>query len=405
MTNNTHDLKHIDTLAYAMQGVPIRIDLPSPWQDIYQDAEATCLIDDEANRSAAYKDAIYHHFNGDADQIWQAVSSKTVTSRSSRRKLHWAEEAFEPQPPIDWIVNGLFSAGSVSVLYGDPGTGKTYALLDMGVAVALGEDWLDHPTKQSHVLFVDEESGPRRLKRRLHQVLHSHNANKDTKLAFLSLPLFNLRDKNEATALQLFIQEAKAKLIIIDAMIDVLDGGDENIASVVQPMFRNLRTIATNEQAAFVIIHHPNRGGGYRGTSAMEGAVDLMLKVTRNNDLLTFNSEKTRDVGSFAFAAMAHFDDDNYWLARSDKQAAKDSGVHTAVRRHILKYVVENYPVTIDQIEAHPGKWAPSTVRTNFYDLKKLDCVERLDDGGQGDAGIYGPTEKGRELYTQLGLG
>ena len=59
----------------------------------------------------------------------------------------------------------------------------------------------------------------------------------------------------------------------------------------------------------------------------------------------------------------------------------------------------------MDQIEANPDDWAPSTVRTNFYHLKKLELVQRLDDGGQGDTGIYGPTEKGRELYAQLGLG
>ena len=33
---------------------------------------------------------------------------------SERFKLHSAAEALEPQPPVDWIVDRLFSAGSVS---------------------------------------------------------------------------------------------------------------------------------------------------------------------------------------------------------------------------------------------------------------------------------------------------
>ena len=57
--------------------------------------------------------------------------------------LHWAGEALDPQPPIPWIVEGVFSEGSLSVIFGEPGSKKTYAMLDCMVCVALGKPWLN----------------------------------------------------------------------------------------------------------------------------------------------------------------------------------------------------------------------------------------------------------------------
>ena len=78
-------------------------------------------------------------------------------------KIHWAEEAFQDQKPIDWIVENWFSAGSVSVLYGDPDSNKTYAMIDCAVCLAFGKPWLSFQTKQSTVLIIEKECGQRRL--------------------------------------------------------------------------------------------------------------------------------------------------------------------------------------------------------------------------------------------------
>ena len=59
-----------------------------------------------------------------------------------RFALHTAAEALLPQPPIDWIVETLISAGTVSLVYGDPGAKKTYSMLDLAVCVAMGIPWL-----------------------------------------------------------------------------------------------------------------------------------------------------------------------------------------------------------------------------------------------------------------------
>ena len=109
-------------------------------------------------------------------------------------------EALSPQPPINWIVEPLFSAGSLVVPAGDPGSKKTYSLLDLDVCVATGKPWLRFQTKQCPVLIIDEESGERRLNRRLGDILRAHSAGPDTPLQYVTLAHFDLRKEGDVVS-------------------------------------------------------------------------------------------------------------------------------------------------------------------------------------------------------------
>ena len=71
-----------------------------------------------------------------------------------RYEILHAANFFEPQAPIEWTVDGLISDGSVSVVFGEPGCGKTWALFDLAVCVARGDAWLSMATKRGAVLIL-----------------------------------------------------------------------------------------------------------------------------------------------------------------------------------------------------------------------------------------------------------
>jgi RecA-family ATPase len=80
----------------------------------------------------------------------------TATKQTKNKiEILMASDALQPLPPVDWIVEGLISAGSVNIFYGEGGSKKTWALLDMGVCVATGAQWLDFKTIKNHVLIID----------------------------------------------------------------------------------------------------------------------------------------------------------------------------------------------------------------------------------------------------------
>ena len=76
-----------------------------------------------------------------------------------------------PLPKQSWLVESLLSRGGVMGLAGDPGTAKTWIILDLARAVATGRPFMDRfPTQQGPVLIIDEENGEARLQRRLARI-------------------------------------------------------------------------------------------------------------------------------------------------------------------------------------------------------------------------------------------
>lgn len=126
----------------------------------------------------------------------------------------------------------------------------------------------------------------------------------DIPLKFASLEGFDMHNPNDVDKLQSLIEKTHAKVIIIDSLADIMSGKDENSVKDVQPVFLALRKISEKTQSAIIVIHHKNKNGGYRGSSAIKGAVDLLLTVKKSgSNGIEFNIEKTRDTEPYKFGA------------------------------------------------------------------------------------------------------
>ena len=308
-----------------------------------------------------------------------------------RYTVHTAGEALRDQEPIEWIVESLFSVGSVSLVVGEGGSKKTWSMLDLAVCVTQGVDWLSFQTKRSAVLFLDEESGPRRLARRLGQVLRGHNAGPETPISYVTLAGFNFLDGQEdVNELQKLVMATGARLVIIDALADVMIGGDENSVRDVQPVFRNLRQVAETAGTAIVVIHHANKAGVYRGSTAMHAGVALMLKVDSRTgeQYIAFAVEKAWDVEPHKFAAAANWLDDMFNLTVAS--AIQSSDKYSKSERYVLRYLEEHGDSNVADIKAHADSCSEEAARRAIYSLVDKARVERKDAGGPGARAVYG---------------
>lgn len=196
---------------------------------------ATAVIDDVDELLADALDL------GDDDQANQGQPQ----TNPPRYTLHNGTEALLPQPPIDWIVENLFSAGSVSLVVGEGGCKKTWSMLSLAVCVSAGLTWLTFQTTRSPVLIIDEESGARCMKRRLGDVLRGHAGVDGKDIWFTALAGFNyLANPQDLSELQTLVSGSEARLVIVDALVDVMRGGDENAVKDVQPVFHGPRQVA-----------------------------------------------------------------------------------------------------------------------------------------------------------------
>jgi len=302
--------------------------------------------------------------------------------------------ALQPLPPVDPVVKGLINRGDLVIPYGESGSKKTYSMISLAVCVANGKKWLDFETYKTRVLIIDEESGERRLSRRLAESIRGEVCGEDTDLLFVSLANFKLDDANDAAILQALIEECQAGLVIIDALADIMDG-DENSKQDTQPVFSALRKIADSTNAAIIVIHHSNKTGGYRGSSAIKGAVELMIEVKSEDGspFVSFRTVKMRDIEAKTWTARAVWTDDQFYLSTVEKGQADEN--FTKAQRFVIRFLKAHGASLVDTIADNAEGCEPATARRATYSLVDRGITFRTNTGKQA---IYDLTEKGKSV-------
>jgi hypothetical protein len=142
------------------------------------------------------------------------------------------EDYLMNMPPIEWAVgqgdDGLITAHGLSMIYGPPGSGKSFISLDMALCQAHGIDWQGIETKQGDVLYIAGE-GVGGLGKRVKAWKSTHGLG--TSGHFHMLPLaVNMRDQAEVEKLIRSIDRLDRKwtAVYIDTLARAMLGADEN---------------------------------------------------------------------------------------------------------------------------------------------------------------------------------
>jgi hypothetical protein len=319
--------------------------------------------------------------------IEKELNGKGDEPERPRYIIRNAAFALGPQPPLEWIINKLISRGSVTIFYGEPGSKKTYAMLSLAVCTALGKNWLGLETKPCKVLIIDEESGERRFTLRLAATIRGELGDDSVNIEFISLAGFKMDNKKDVEEIQKLIEERKADLVIFDALSDIMDG-DENSKQDTQPVFTNLRRVAEKTNAAIIIVHHANRMGGYRGSSAIKGSLDLMVKMLSedDSDWITFKSEKSRDTEPVQFSAVAHWTDEQFYLELAENE--KKIKPLNKGQNYVIRYLTQHGASKLPDIMGAVDNCGAESARRAVYDLVDMGKVYRTNPDEKGRAAI-----------------
>jgi hypothetical protein len=312
---------------------------------------------------------------------------------ADRFGVTWFEEAMEPQPSEDFIIAPWLPTDSVGLVYGTGGSAKTYMLLDLAVAVAQGTSWMGQQvTRGGLVLVVDEESGPHRIARRLQRIAKSRKAESTTPVGYISLAGLNMTKEEDAAQLGAVIEGHGPRLVIIDALADVSGGANENDTGEMQPIFNRLRLIASKNLCCILVIHHLNKKNEYRGTTAMQAAVDLMAKVTLDKvpGYLTFETEKLRDEEDVKFCATCSWADDGFTMT-PENPTEREKPLSPG-EEYVIRYLTAHTEASMDEIEGSADTCSANVARKAVFSLTTKNKARRLDAGGRGSKAVYGLT-------------
>lgn len=306
-----------------------------------------------------------------------------------------AEYALQQRAPVEWTVDGLFQPASLGMIVGKFGIGKTYAAIDIAICVARGDTWMGKDTKPCTVLIIDEESGDRRISDRLGSTLRGHDADGNTPIFIMSFAGFTLLDDEGVGEMRKAIEHFQARFVVIDALADIIPGADENSVKDIMPALMLLRDIAEKTGACILLLHHVNKTGDYRGSTAIAAKVDVMLKMEKieNSNCVKFSFTKARDVEEHEVVALMNFEGDKFWMSPSNVDTSKPVYLSRS-QQYVIDYLTDHDDATMSSIMDAADSCSGNAARQAVYSLVALKRIRRTDGGGSGVIATYGTTKK-----------
>jgi RecA-family ATPase len=204
----------------------------------------------------------------------------------------------EGVPPREWGLLDLFPRRNVALLSGEGAAGKTLLLLQLGVAHALGKDWIGTLPEPGAFLYFGAEDETDEIHRRLADILKHYDADFPDLNGNLHLLTFAGEDcvlsqpdrggLMKPTPLFEHLMKAamriKPVLIGIDTAADVF-AGDENDRSQVRQFVGMLRKLAIQANAYVIVNSHPSLTGistrtGLSGSTGWPNSVRARAYLT-----------------------------------------------------------------------------------------------------------------------------
>ena len=208
----------------------------------------------------------------------------------------------EPQP-INWLIKDRLEAGSLSLIFGEPGSMKTFIKLDEGLCISSGKNWHGHKITKGAVFYIAGE-GLNGLSRRIRAwEIHNDISTKDIPF-FISDRPAQFLDPISADAVVAAVDEMREihgdpVLVIIDTLNRNFGPGDENSTKDMTQFIAIIdEKLRTRYSCAVSIIHHSglSTGDRARGASALKAALDWEYKIQKNTDkTLTMTNTKCKD--------------------------------------------------------------------------------------------------------------
>lgn len=190
-------------------------------------------------------------------------------------------------PPVKWLVPGEIPLGGLVVVFGQSGAGKSFLSLDYALRLA-----------QEHAVVYIAGEGEWGYQQRVAAWCQHHR--KDGGKLYICVGAVNLYDSADFGAFTDQITKHEPVLVVVDTLAMCMTGANENDTRDMGLVIRACKGIQRQLGCAVAIVHHVNKGGvSERGSGALRGAADVMIKVSQLDDVIAVESSKTKDVAAF----------------------------------------------------------------------------------------------------------
>ncbi len=204
---------------------------------------------------------------------------------------------------INWIVDGIIPKESASIIAGYPGSGKTFILADLALAVSSGTKFLNKfETEQGRVLVIDEENSPQLMAHRFSGLINGKSLEKPPPTLRIALGHgFRFDSSEYVKKLENILDDFRPSLVIVDSLIRV-HNGEENSSSEMSKIFGRVKSLMQKYEISFVFSDHfrkpgtniSSAGASLRGSTDKWAFVDTLWSVKKESDRIDVEQVKSR---------------------------------------------------------------------------------------------------------------
>jgi predicted transcriptional regulator len=190
-------------------------------------------------------------------------------------------------PHPKWLVDGFITDRGMSVVVGEPKSGKTFLVLDWVLSIAMGTSWNGRDVQQGVVAYIAGE-GKYGIAKRLQAWEIRHQVEVNDNFLLLGEPISLMAPESiSAVIKEIESFPEPPKIIVIDTLARCMTGGDENSAKDISVAIASIDQLRNHFNCHVLVVHHKNKQGSARGSTALPGAIDTLIDVTRDGSLVT----------------------------------------------------------------------------------------------------------------------
>lgn len=214
---------------------------------------------------------------------FDAVADDQIEPEKLRFQVIPAVEFATGKHP-SWIVKGIIPKAEIVTLYGESGSGKTFAVTDLAMAIARGlGDWRGNRVKQGRVVYIAAEGGGGFRKRLTAYAIHHGVDLAEIPFGVIHAAPNFLQKADALDVARAIVATGGADVIVVDTFAQVTPGANENAAEDMGKALSHCKGLHRATGGTIILVHHSGKDAskGSRGWSGIKAAVDAEIEVLR----------------------------------------------------------------------------------------------------------------------------
>ncbi len=192
-----------------------------------------------------------------------------------------------PMEPVDWLVEDFLARGTITMVAGEAGAGKSAMTQHLAVTMANAaaaaldkDDCAGLTVRAGKALIVDAENGANLVRGRLQAL--GLDAARRASSARCAWPTISTSSAG-LTQCRALLAAERPDMVVLDTLSSLWSGSISSVAAV-KKVIRSLRSLATEYGCGMLLVSHTVKTGkSYRGSGVLgqsiDGAIFLWRKV------------------------------------------------------------------------------------------------------------------------------